>query len=123
MSCSRAPHSAAAPPASSSTVTPATRLQIEALGFPAFARGLSPLDTFARRSSPASTSRRASAGSTCDPETSSSGTSTGSSSIPQDLAAEVAEAVVTKHRLEGNARADLLAGMGIREVWKKYGVL
>jgi len=39
------------------------------------------------------------------------------------MAADVAEAVITKHRLEGNARADLLAGMGIREVWAKYGVL
>ena len=28
-----------------------------------------------------------------------------------------------KHRLEGSARDDLLAGMSIREVWKKYGVL
>jgi regulator of RNase E activity RraA len=43
--------------------------------------------------------------------------------VPQTLVADVAEAVVTKHRLEGNARDDLLAGMGIREVWKKYGVL
>ena len=43
--------------------------------------------------------------------------------IPQEMAADVAEAVVTKHRLEGNARADLLAGMSIREVWTKYGVL
>ena len=30
---------------------------------------------------------------------------------------------MTKHRLEGNARVDLLAGLGIREVWEKYGVL
>jgi hypothetical protein len=31
--------------------------------------------------------------------------------------------VGTKHRLEGAARSDLLAGMSLREVWKKYGVL
>ena len=43
--------------------------------------------------------------------------------VPQELVADVAEAVVTKHRLEGNAREDLLSGMSIREVWKKYGVL
>ena len=43
--------------------------------------------------------------------------------IPRALAADVAEAVVAKHRLEGNARDDLLAGLGIREVWEKYGVL
>jgi len=42
---------------------------------------------------------------------------------PQARLADVAEAVVAKHRLEGNARADLLAGMSIREVWTKYGVL
>lgn len=35
----------------------------------------------------------------------------------QEMAADVAEAVATKHRLEGNARADLLAGISIREVW------
>ena len=43
--------------------------------------------------------------------------------IPRALAADVAEGVATKHRLEGNARDDLLAGLGIREVWEKYGVL
>ena len=42
--------------------------------------------------------------------------------IPRALAADVAAAVATKHRLEGNARDDLLAGLGIREVWEKYGV-
>ena len=43
--------------------------------------------------------------------------------IPRALADDVAAAVATKHRLEGNARDDLLAGLGIREVWEKYGVL
>ncbi len=43
--------------------------------------------------------------------------------IPQGMVPDVAEAVATKHRLEGNAREDLLAGMSIREVWTKYGVL
>ena len=43
--------------------------------------------------------------------------------VPREMAADVAEAVATKHRLEGNARDDLLAGMSIREVWTKYGVL
>lgn len=43
--------------------------------------------------------------------------------IPQAMTADVADAVVTKHRLEWDARADLLAGMGIREVWTKYRVL
>jgi regulator of RNase E activity RraA len=43
--------------------------------------------------------------------------------VPLELLGDVADAVATKHRLEGDARADLLAGMGIREVWTKYGVL
>ena len=43
--------------------------------------------------------------------------------VPRPLVADVAEAVLTKRRLEGSARDDLLAGMGIREVWAKYGVL
>jgi hypothetical protein len=43
--------------------------------------------------------------------------------VPREMVGAVAEAVTAKRRLEGSARDDLLAGMGIREVWLKYGVL
>lgn len=97
--------------------------QIQALGFPAFARGLSPLDTFARAVVTGSDDEARIGGVDVRPGDLVVGDIDGIVVIPQELAAEVAEAVVAKHRLEGDARADLLAGMGIREVWAKYRVL
>lgn len=96
---------------------------IEELGFPAFARGLSPLDTFARAVVTGIDVEARVGGVDVRPGDLVVGDVDGIVVVPQELLAEVAAAVVTKHRLEGNARADLLAGMGIREVWKKYGVL
>ncbi len=97
--------------------------QIVALGFPTFARGHSPLDTFARAVVTGIDVEARAGGVDVTPGDLVVGDIDGIVVVPREMAADVAEAVITKHRLEGNARADLLAGMGIREVWAKYGVL
>jgi 4-hydroxy-4-methyl-2-oxoglutarate aldolase len=96
---------------------------IRVLGFPAFARGLSPLDTFGRAIVTGIDVEARVGGVDVRPGDFVVGDVDGIVVVPRQLAAAVAEAVVTKHRLEGDARADLLAGIGIREVWMKYGVL
>ncbi len=96
---------------------------IQALGFPSFARGLSPLDTFARAVVTGIDVEARVGGVDVRPGDLVVGDVDGTVVVPKELAADVAEAVAIKHRLEGDARADLLAGMGIREVWAKYGVL
>jgi 4-hydroxy-4-methyl-2-oxoglutarate aldolase len=97
--------------------------QIEALGFPTFARGLSPLDTFARAVGAAIDVEARAGGVDIRPGDLILGDVDGIVVVPSELVSAVAEAVVAKQRLEGAAREDLLAGMSIREVWKKYGVL
>ena len=97
--------------------------EIKALGFPTFARGLSPLDTFARAVVTGIDVEARVGGVDVRPGDLVVGDIDGIVVIPQAMVADVAEAVVTKHRLEGNARDDLLAGLSIREVWTKYGVL
>lgn len=42
--------------------------------------------------------------------------------VPAADVRRVATFVASKHKLEQAARDDLMAGMGIREVWAKYGV-
>jgi regulator of RNase E activity RraA len=96
---------------------------IKALGFSTFTRGLSPLDTFARAVVTGIDLEARVGGVDVRPGDLVVGDIDGIVIVPPELVADVAEAVVTKHRLEGNARDDLLAGMSIREVWKKYGVL
>jgi regulator of RNase E activity RraA len=96
---------------------------ITALGFPTFSRGLSPLDTFARAVVTGIDVEARAGGVDVRPGDLVVGDIDGIVVVPQELVADVAKAVITKHRLEGNAREDLLAGMSIREVWKKYGVL
>ncbi len=96
---------------------------ITALGFPTFARGLSPLDTFARAVVTGIGVETRVGGVDVRPEDLVVGDIDGIVVVPQEIVEAVAEAVVTKYRLEGNARDDLLAGMSIREVWTKYGVL
>lgn len=96
---------------------------IQELGFPTFARGLSPLDTFARAVVTGIGVEARVGGVEVAPGDLVVGDRDGVVVIPRSLAAEVAEVVGTKHRLEGEARSDLLAGMTLREVWKKYGVL
>jgi 4-hydroxy-4-methyl-2-oxoglutarate aldolase len=96
---------------------------IEALGFPTFARGSSPLDTFARAVVTEIGVEARVGGVAVRPGDLVVGDLDGLVVVPQEILADVAEAVVTKHRLEGNAREDLLAGVSIREVWTRYGVL
>ena len=122
-SSSPAPLSAAVRRVSWSTGTSVMRPQIKALGFPTFARGLSPLDTFARAVVTGIDVEACVGGVDVRPGDLVVGDVDGIVVIPQEMVADVAEAVATKHRLEGNAREDLLAGMSIREVWTKYGVL
>ena len=97
--------------------------QIQALGFPAFARGLSPLDTHARAAVTGIDVAARVGGVDVNPGDLVVADIDGIVVIPREIAAEVVESVVTKHRLEGNARAELLAGVGIRDVWTTYGVL
>jgi 4-hydroxy-4-methyl-2-oxoglutarate aldolase len=97
--------------------------EIRLLGFPAFTRGLSPLDTFARAVVTGIGVEARVGGVAVRPGDVVVGDVDGVVVVPRPLVADVAEAVLTKRRLEGNARDDLLAGMGIREVWAKYGVL
>ena len=96
---------------------------ITALGFPTFARGLSPLDTFARATVTGIGVEARVGGVDVRPGDLVVGDIDGIVVVPQEMVADIADAVVTKHRLEGNARDDLLAGMSIREVWAKYRVL
>ena len=96
---------------------------IQALGFPAFARGLSPLDTFARARVSGINVAAVVGGVTVTPGDFVVADVDGIVVVPRGTVSDTAEAVATKHRLEGNARDDLLAGMGIRAVWEKYGVL
>jgi 4-hydroxy-4-methyl-2-oxoglutarate aldolase len=97
--------------------------EIRALGFPAFTRGLSPLDTFARAAVTGIDVQARVGGVDVSPGDLVVGDVDGIVVVPREMVDAVAEAVSTKRGLEGNARDDLLAGMGIREVWLKYGVL
>jgi hypothetical protein len=96
--------------------------QIEELQFPTFARGCSPLDTLGRA---VVTSYgevaicggvRVSRGDLIIADID------GIVTVPQDALDAVAEAVTDKRKLEAGARADLMAGMTIHEVWDKYQV-
>jgi 4-hydroxy-4-methyl-2-oxoglutarate aldolase len=97
--------------------------EIRGLGFPAFARGLSPLDTFARATVTGIGVEAEVGGVDVAPGDLVVADMDGIVVVPRALVGPVAEAVTTKRRLEGSARDDLLAGMTIREVWLKYGVL
>lgn len=95
---------------------------IRELDFPTFARGLSPLDTFARAVVKEVGVETRVGGVDVSPGDLVVGDVDGVVVVPGDLVTEVAAAVGVKRRLEGNARADLLTGMGIRAVWERYGV-
>jgi regulator of RNase E activity RraA len=96
--------------------------QIEALAYPTFARGCSPLDTLGRAvvSSHGETATcggvRISAGDLMVAD------ADGIVAVPGDAIGAVAEAVAAKRKLEDGARADLIAGMSIHAVWDKYQV-
>jgi 4-hydroxy-4-methyl-2-oxoglutarate aldolase len=97
--------------------------EIRALGFPAFVRGLSPRDTYARATVTGIDVEAVVGGVDVAPGDLVVADVDGIVVVPRGLVASVAEAVTTKRRLEGSARDDLLAGMAIRDVWVKYGVL
>jgi regulator of RNase E activity RraA len=87
--------------------------QIRQLGFPTFARGCTPLDTYAR----AIVSAHGSAAVdlvVADID--------GIVVVPRAAVRDAAELVKSKRKLEEGARQDLLDGMRIRDVWAKYGV-
>lgn len=96
--------------------------QISELKFPVFSSDTSPLDTLAR-------ARVARHG---DPITFGGvpvsrgdlvvADSDGIVVVPAADVQRVATFVASKHKLEQAARDDLMAGMGIRDVWAKYGV-
>jgi regulator of RNase E activity RraA len=97
-------------------------LQIEELGFPVFARGCSPLDTLGRAvvTSYGDTALcggvRVARGDLIVAD------ADGVVAVPAAAIDDVATAVAEKRKLEDGARADLLNGMSIREVWDKYQV-
>lgn len=96
--------------------------QIEELGFATFARGCSPLDTFARAVVSDYGVAMAVGGVHVAPGDLVVGDIDGVVVVPRSVASEVAELVSAKRKLEQAARDDLLAGMRIRDVWTKYGV-
>lgn len=96
--------------------------QIQDLGFATFARGCSPLDTFARAVVRDYGTPTVVGGVRVNPGDLVVGDIDGVVIVPSAAAAEVANLVHAKRKLEQSARDDLLAGMGIRDVWTKYGV-
>ncbi len=96
--------------------------QIEALGFPVFARGYSPLDTLGRAEVTEWNMETVCGGIRVSPGDYVVADVDGIVVVPGDRIDDVLEAVRVKSRLEADARADLLGGMGVRGVWDKHGV-
>lgn len=96
--------------------------QIRALGFPTFARGCTPLDTYARAVVSAHGVSATVGGVLAAPGDLVVGDLDGVVVVPRAAAADVVGLVKSKRKLEEGARQDLMAGMRIRDVWAKYGV-
>lgn len=96
--------------------------QIQALGFPTFARGCSPLDTLGRAVVASYGGEARCGGVRIEHGDVIVGDLDGIAVIPADAALQVVDAVRSKRKLEDAARKDLLSGMRIREVWDKYQV-
>jgi 4-hydroxy-4-methyl-2-oxoglutarate aldolase len=96
--------------------------QIEELGFPVFAADTSPLDTRARARVDAHGSTVVFAGVTVSRGDLVVADVDGVIFVPSTAVEAVASLVAKKKPLEEGARADLVAGMPIRDVWTKYGV-
>jgi regulator of RNase E activity RraA len=96
--------------------------QIEELGFPTFARGCSPLDTFERAVVSSHGDSAVVGGVPVDRGDVIVADRDGIVVIPAAVIDPVIETVATKRVLEQGARDDLLAGMAIRDVWEKYQV-
>ncbi len=97
--------------------------QIRDLGFPVFARGYSPLDTFGRAEVEASRVAAVCGGVRFEPGDMVVADDDGIVAVPRNVVDEVASIVEAKHRDEGHAREDLLAGATLGEVWDRYRVL
>lgn len=97
--------------------------QIRELGFPVFSRGASPLDTLGRAEVEAYRVPAVCGGVPIEPGDVVVADDDVVVVVPQAAVAEVAAIVEAKLRDERSARADLLAGATLGEVWNRYGVL
>jgi regulator of RNase E activity RraA len=96
--------------------------QIEELGFAAFARGCSPLDTLGRAVVTSYGETAVCGGVRVARGDLIVADADGVVAVPAAVIDEVAAVVISKRELEDGARADLLNGMSIRAVWEKYQV-
>jgi regulator of RNase E activity RraA len=97
--------------------------QIRELSFPVFSRGFSPLDTLGRAAVEAFGVTAVCGGVAVHPGDYVVADEDGIVVVPAAAAPEVVSLVEAKARDEGHARADLLAGVSIHEVWDRYRVL
>lgn len=96
--------------------------QIHQLGFPTFARGCTPLDTYARAIVTEHGTMAQVGGVLVTPGDLVVADIDGIVVVPRAAVRDAAELVKSKRKLEDGARHDLLSGMRIRDVWAKYGV-
>ena len=96
--------------------------QIAELGFPLFCRGFSPLDTLGRAEVTAIGDTVVVGDVRVEPGDYVIGDEDGIVVIPAPAIEAVVEIVREKASTELDARADLLAGAGVRDIWAKYGV-
>jgi 4-hydroxy-4-methyl-2-oxoglutarate aldolase len=96
--------------------------QIADLGFPLFCRGFSPLDTLGRAQVAAFGVTAIVGGVRVDPGDYVIGDEDGIVVVPALSIEDVLGIVREKASTELDARADLLAGAGVRDIWAKYGV-
>jgi 4-hydroxy-4-methyl-2-oxoglutarate aldolase len=96
--------------------------QLEQLGFPTFAAGYSPLDTFARAVVKTFGDKAVCGGVAVRRGDVIVADVDGVVVIPQELREGATAEISKKRRLEEGARDDLRAGMRIKDVWNKYGV-
>jgi regulator of RNase E activity RraA len=97
--------------------------QVRDLGFPVFAAGATPLDTIGRADVTSLEGPARCAGVLVSQGDAVIGDDDGVVIVPAEAIAEVAARVAEKARLEGVSRTDLLAGIPLRTVWERHGVL
>ena len=97
--------------------------QMRDLGFPVFAAGATPLDTIGRADVVSLEGPAVCGGVTVRLGDAVVGDDDGVVVVPAEAVEEVAARVAEKARLEGVSRSDLLAGIPLRTVWERHGVL
>lgn len=97
--------------------------EIAALGFPCFARGASPMDSDGRLDIVAFDVAVRCGGVLVEPRDLVLGDRMGVVSIPAAIAEEVIARGEEKRQGEGQVRADLEAGVTVRDVFARYGIL